>query len=146
MSGKQPKRKERPGVDVYGRTPLLKAVIDDSEKAVRELVEAGGDVNHQDDNGWTALHFAAQERKNAVAEILLSAGADPNLTDSHGNSPLWTATMNARGDFSLIQLLLNAGAIPDRKNRHGRSPSDIASTIQGGLEKLFEQGSGGNVG
>ena len=138
MSGKQPKRIPRHGVDEYGRTSLVNAIINGDEPLVKKLIAEGADINHQDDNGWSALHFVAQERKNTILKLLLSCGANPDLLDLHGNTPLWTAVMNSRGDFSAIRLLIKNGAMVDIKNKHGKSPLDMAMTIKGGLEKEFE--------
>jgi ankyrin repeat protein len=137
MAGKQPKRKARPGVDEYGRTPLHHAVSGGDFAALIKLLDSGSEKNAQDDNGWTALHFAAQNRHSIIITELLKRGADSNLVDSHGNSPLWTAMMNARGDFAIVKMLLMSGANADHKNTHGRSPRDIANTIKGGLEAVF---------
>jgi len=60
MTGKQPKRKPRPGVDEYGRTPLHYAAAEGNAEDVVKYLKAGNNPNLQDDNGWSPLHFAAQ--------------------------------------------------------------------------------------
>lgn len=140
MTGKMPKRKDRPGVDRYGRTRLHYAALEGDTTTLSTLLRDGLNPSAQDDNGLTPLHFAAQARHVEVARMLLAQGADANLTDCHGNGPLWTAIMNAKGDTVVAELLVQAGADPDRKNLHGRSPLDMARTIGHGLEKPFERG------
>jgi len=137
MAGKQPKRNPRPGVDEYGRIPLHYAALNGDQRALLAALEGGASPDAQDDSGWTALHFAAQERHAALVGILLQRGANPNLLNSHGNGPLWVAMMNARGDLTIAKSLLAARADPDAKNAHGRSPRDMALTIKGRLEELF---------
>jgi ankyrin repeat protein len=134
MTGKQPKRLPRPSVDEYGRTPLHATVISGDLEKVKKLLAEGAVADTQDDNGWTALHFAAQERRMEIVSALLDHGANPNLHDAHGNGPLWTAIVNARGDFSCIRALRAAGADSQHKNKHGKSPKDIAEVIRNGLE------------
>src|SRR5688500_18617784 len=129
MAGKQPKRKARPGVDEYGRNPLHEAVIRGDLGGVIEESSKTSSVNAQDDNGWTALHFAAQENRQPMMEELLRKGADPNVLNSHGNGPLSVALMNARNDWTILKMLLAAGADPDRKNAYGRSPREVAETM-----------------
>lgn len=129
MTGKQPKRKPRPGVDVYGRTPLHGAAHCGHLADVRALLAAGANASAADDNGWTPLHFAAQESQVAAAELLLDAGAEIDAVDSHGNTPLLKAVYNSRGAGELIRLLRARGADPYRENNHGVSPVSLARNI-----------------
>ena len=103
MTGKQPKRKPRPGVDEYGRNLLHEAAIRGELNSINEELSKGGSINAQDDNGWTALHFAAQGNHSAIVNELLRKGADANLVNTHGNGPLWVAVMIARGDLILLR-------------------------------------------
>ena len=136
MSGKQPKRIPRPGIDEYGRSPLLIAASEGNLPKVLAHLSEGAAIDLQDDDGWTALRFATQARSEEVVRVLLERGANPNLVDSHGNGPLWGAVMGARGNFGIIQLLIAAGASTSQKNKHGRSPRDMAQTIGHGLETV----------
>ena len=129
MTGKQPKRKPRPGVDRMGRSKLHYAAMEGNTAQVRELLSAGADAGLPDDNGWTPLHFAAQEQRVDVAEILLVAGTTVDAPDAHGNTPLFRAVFNSRGDGALIQLLRKSGADPYLKNKHDVSPVQLARTI-----------------
>jgi ankyrin repeat protein len=129
MSSKQPKRNPRPGVDEYGRIPLHHAAVDGDFDALIQLLDSGSIVDAQDDNGWTALHFAAQGGHFKMVEELLKRGANLKLVNCHGNGPLWVGLMSSRGDFTIVKMLLAAGADPDCKNAHGRSPRDIATTM-----------------
>lgn len=129
MSGKQPKRLPRPGVDEYGRTPLHYAAGDGDLPKVVTLLAGGAAIDLQDDNGWTALHFAAQARSEEVARYLLAHGASVELADSFGNTALFEATFSSRGDGAIIRALRAAGADPLRKNKTGVSPVSLARTI-----------------
>ena len=129
MAGKQPKRKERPGVDRLGRTELHFAANEDEFEKARALITAGARVDLPDDNGWTPLHFAAQSKSVRIAEALLAAGAPVDPQDSHGNTPLSTAVFNSRGSGELIALLRRHGADPTRENFHGVSPISLARNI-----------------
>src|SRR5687768_11672258 len=71
---KQPKRKERPGVDRLGRTALHDAALAGDVRKVAELVARGLSADAADDNGWTPLHFAAQSWSHGSCLALLEAG------------------------------------------------------------------------
>ena len=127
-----PKKKPRPGVDRYGRSPLWEmASVGDTAGVSRELA-AGGDPNSPDDAGYTLLHITVQERHVEMAELLLRSGADPNRADKRGNGPLFTAVMAAcradrtEANLTLVALLLRSGADPAQKNNIGRSPLEMA--------------------
>ncbi len=117
-------------LDGDARTPLIHAVSRGKRDIFVWLVSHGAEINHQDRNGWTALHFAVQEKQIEMARSLLEHGAEVNLKDSYGNSPLWRATFDSRGDYELVKLLLSHGADPRSKNTSDRSPLDFASQIK----------------
>ena len=85
MPGKQPKRKDRPGVDRLGRTSLHYAALEGDAGRVRQLLATGLAADAPDDNGWTPLHFAAQSTAADVTALLLNAGASVAARDAHGN-------------------------------------------------------------
>ena len=62
----------------------------------------------EDIDGNTLLHYAAQQNKILLAKTLLSVGADINIQDSHGHTPLFIAIKN--GNTELAQKLIEKGA------------------------------------
>ena len=116
-------------LDGDARTPLANAAIAGNLPVINWLLESGADANSQDRNGFTALHFAVQEKHIEAIEKLLDHGADLALADAYGNAPLWRAVFDARGDFEIVRMLLKHGADPDAKNDSDRSPMDFAQTI-----------------
>ena len=59
--------------DGEGRTPLIHAVFAGKNEIVSATLADGANINHQDRNGWTPLHFAVQEKRRELAEYLLGA-------------------------------------------------------------------------
>lgn len=119
-------------VDRDGRTLLMHAVLDTEAQpeVVRWLLANGAKVDHADRAArYTALHFSTQDQRRELVEILLAAGASIDPLDAYGNSPLWRAVMNSRGDLDLIRILVSKGAKPDLENKRGVSPRKLAKTI-----------------
>ncbi|KAL6963640.1 hypothetical protein U1Q18_034647 [Sarracenia purpurea var. burkii] len=76
-------------VDEDGRTALLFVAGLGSEPCVRILAEAGANINHRENSGGlTALHMAAGYVKPGVAKALIELGADPEVEDDRGRTPL----------------------------------------------------------
>lgn len=107
-------------------TPLLWATFHNRPQLLKWIIERGGNVNHQDRIGYSALHFAGQEKATACAEILFATGAKTELRDIYGNTPLWTAAFWAKGDLSVVELLILHGASFENVNAAGRTPQYIA--------------------
>jgi len=103
-------------------------LVDDVE-AVSALLAAGVGPDIADRGGDTALHFAAQEGAARAAARLLEAGAQVDPVNSYGNTPLFTAVGNSRGNGELIGLLRGRGADPWRQNHYGQTPVGLARLI-----------------
>jgi ankyrin repeat protein len=116
-------------LDGGSATPLIWASFYGRTELLAWLIKRGGSVDHQDRDGYCALHFAAQERNARIAETLLKAGAATDLRDIYGNTPLWTAGFNARGDYTTFKLLLDHGASLNNTNNAGKTVRDLAMKI-----------------
>ena len=53
---------------------------------VTHLIQAKADLNAVHRNGWTALHGAAVNGREAVVEKLLQAKADPTIVTKDGRT------------------------------------------------------------
>src|SRR4029079_17822620 len=86
---------------------LLDAARSDDAASVVRLIREGADVNAREPDGATALSWAAVRSNARIAELLLQAGANPNLTNDVGISPLSLAITN--GSVALVVVLLKKG-------------------------------------
>jgi len=95
----------------YGGTALIPAAEKGHVNTVRLLLEKTTiDVNHINHLGWTALMEAVilsdgGVNHQQIVQLLLSHGADPNITDKEGNSVQEHA--RKRGYTAILELLRN---------------------------------------
>ena len=115
--------------DGEGRTALINSVIENKVDFIQWLLENGANINHQDRIGYSVLHFVAQNQMTGLAKYFLEKGADPNLQDIHGNTPLWTAVFNSKGTKDIVRLLLQSNANPDIQNKYAKSPRIMYQTF-----------------
>ncbi|HSI02431.1 MAG TPA: ankyrin repeat domain-containing protein [Reyranella sp.] len=97
----------------YGGTALIPACHHGHVETVRELLKTAIDVNHVNRLGWTALLEVAilgdgSDRYVEIARLLIARGADVNLADGQGVTPL--AHARQRRHEALAARLAEAGA------------------------------------
>lgn len=97
----------------YGGTALIPACERGHVEVVKELLKTKIDVNHVNRLGWTALLEAiilgdGGPTHQAIVGLLVAAGADLNLGDGDGVTPLRHARQ--KGYRVIADILLSAGA------------------------------------
>ena len=80
---------------------------------IKEILTSHPHLLNAADNklGWTSLYRAVMCGHLAATEFLLDLGADPNLQDKDGRSPLHQAVDNSQ--IKLLKLLLKNKADPN---------------------------------
>lgn len=96
---------------------LFRAVWEGDVEVVRT---AGADVNLKDPVGRTPLGIAAERGHADVAMFLVENGAEVNVTDANGNTPL-IFIIHKIGDSVLTKRLLEKGAAVNVQNRTGET-------------------------
>ena len=70
-----------------GSSPLISAAVFGKTEAAAILIEAGADINFQNNDGSTALHSAAFFCRPEIVQALLKAGADKSIKNKFGATP-----------------------------------------------------------
>ena len=116
--------------DGYSESPLQWACMGGHVDLVRAFIELGADVNFRDEEGMgvTPLHFAGGghlEERVAVelTRLLLAAGADPNVADDCGGTPLHNV-----GHAECVDLLVDAGTDLEARDGEGKTPIYVAAS------------------
>jgi len=125
------------GVSAEGRNvPLVDAVKRTDAAAVRALLQKRVDVNAQELDGSTALHWAVQQDGVDLVNLLIGSGADVQATNRYGVAPLSLACIN--GNFAIVERLLarlgrrteqHSGLRRARRRDHAARP--LAASLSG---------------
>jgi ankyrin repeat protein len=110
-----PVKEKKAAKDPRGKE-LLRAASKGNVEATRQLLAAGVDANFQE-QGESALHLSALAGHLPVVQLLLEAGADPNLPTREGR----TALLLARTP-EIARCLIEAGADCQAEDDRGETP------------------------
>ena len=144
---------------------LLLAARNNDEKQIHTLLQAGIDVNMKDFEGQSALMFAVENHSNDILKLffeteygstfhdaasqclhlLLERGADVNIRDISGSTPLIRASQNE--DMDCMMTLLKAGADINLSDENGKTGLmySIKEKNMDCLKLLLEEGADVNV-
>jgi len=141
---------------------LHQAAADRDIEQVKSLISRGVDVNAKDESSCTPLHCVAKWRPNLMvqtinrkdpeamarirkeagiremAKLLVSSGADINVKDDKGNTPLHYAVEG--GHMNVAELLIAKDADVNIRNKEGLRPIeffDVYVYEQTGLDRLL---------
>ena len=97
----------------YDGTALIAAAHLGHDGVVRQLIAAGAPLDHVNNLHWTAAIEAVVlgnggPRHQNTLQALITAGANLQLADRHGNTPLQLA--RSRGYGEMVRMLEKAGA------------------------------------
>ncbi|KAB2575044.1 Glycerophosphodiester phosphodiesterase GDE1 [Lasiodiplodia theobromae] len=115
---------------------LSLAVKSNFVQIVKLLVDAGVDINYQDEQGETALHVAARYGHTECAKALITGTPDQKANVELAEStfawtPLFIACVD--GHLDVVKLLIEAGADLEKPDLSGWTPKEHAA-LRGHLD------------
>ncbi len=124
------------GDGIIGVTSLMNATINDDVEATKFFAKSGASVvNQKNVGGATALHIAARRGNLEICKILVENGANVNITDNEGWTPLMRAAIAKNSE--LVKFLINNGADPKKMNLIGETV--IINSASSGCSDCLEQ-------
>lgn len=124
-----------------GAEDFVKALLARNLVAASDMLSRGQDINSPCcDTGWAPLHYAAEHDLLDVALWLLEHGADPNIRDNYGQTPLYISidsesdtarqrlvvTGEENISYKMTELLLMHGADANARRNNGKSVLELA--------------------
>lgn len=96
------------GFSVFGQS-IHEAVQKGDIKTVKKLLEDNPQLVNKENDSRTPLHIAAMQGKKEIAELIIKKGADVNIKDKNGITPLMYASVPGNNQ-DIVDLLLSNGA------------------------------------
>lgn len=119
---------------IHNELSILDAARENCPGRITELLAKHPEMRHEsDDDGLTALHWAADRNSTKALQALLDGGCNVDMTDESGQTALHYAA--SCGHAESTKLLLNAGASL-LKDEDDCTPLDIAADED--IKKLLE--------
>lgn len=87
-------------LDEEGCTPLMNLCIQGDLTLIRESIH---DLNYQDEDGWTALMYAAYHNQPETVSLLLQSKANPYLKTNNGKNARWLSY--TEGHIHVVRIL-----------------------------------------
>jgi ankyrin repeat protein len=118
---------------------VFRAIRANDLQVLGTLTKAKQAANATDNMQTTPLHYAALFGSSQAVQLLLAAGADPNVTNLQGVTPL----IYAAYDFKKAKLLVEGGAKINVTSHIGSTPLIVAASTQSNaatVRYLLEKG------
>lgn len=100
-----------------GSSPLISAVVFGKTKAAKILIDAGADINFQNNDGSTPLITAAYFCRTEIVKMLLEKGADKSITNKYGATAYQSVSFpfaDAKSGYDMMgQMLKPMGLVLD---------------------------------
>ncbi|MDO9102614.1 MAG: hypothetical protein Q7J20_12200 [Candidatus Nitrotoga sp.] len=116
---------------------IIDATMANDLEGIKNAIQLGVDINHQDFFGKTALHYIESVE---VAQLLIDHGADPNIADYNNRPPLFDVN-----DPELAIFLVDHGADAKFQDKDGLTAMYIWVDFPKVVQRLLVEGADPNI-
>ena len=102
----------------------------------RLLVTEKHTIDKPNRNHKIPLCWAIRQRDKRIVAMLLAAGADPDVCDRHGSTPLYWALVSVRPQNKMVKMLLDANADPNKIVRNDNLTALALAVVRGYTESV----------
>ena len=107
-------------------TPLIGALMHNDAAEAKRLLQGGADPNEAAFAGLPPIVLAVVRQDLGLVRMMAERGANLNVRDRSGATPLMWAAFNETGDATMVRELLDRGADPAATNKAGETALDWA--------------------
>ena len=111
--------------------PVVEAAEEGDLEKVKSLIKQGRSINEQESTvkfGWTPLIAAIYQDNTNVVHFLIESGANLDLGDKNGETPLMWAMARGDAHVDIVRDLLAHGANVFATNANGATAFSYASS------------------
>ena len=125
---------ERKTASQQPQDQLFQAVQQGNLSDISNAIKNGADINGQDENGNTPLHWAAKSGNLENIKYLITTGAKINIKNKIGNAPLRWAAWS--GNLEVVKYFVELGSDVNLQDKNGNTP--IHEAAESGTLEMME--------
>ena len=126
--------------DMYGRDEIFFRLGVEQSDDLLQRIKTVENPNFQDNNGTSYLHRACQRHYVEAIKILLELGANPNINDNRGFSPILEAIgMINENNNTILEMMLQHGLDLDKMEGYITLKAKIESFDDDEMNKIVKK-------
>ena len=126
--------------NMYGRDEIFFRLGVEQSDDLLQKIKTAENPNFQDDNGISYLHKACQSHYLEAIELLLNLGADPNMNDKRGFSPILSAIGRIHeNNNTILEMMLQHGLNLDKMEGNMTLKAKIESFGDDEMNKIVKK-------
>ena len=126
--------------NMYGRDEIFFRLGVEQSDALLQKIKTVENPNFQDDNGISYLHRACQSHYLEAIELLLNLGADPNMNDKRGFSPILSAIGRIHeNNNTILEMMLQHGLNLDKMEGNMTLKAKVESFGDDEMNKIVKK-------